>query len=204
MRHLSGDRVRITSMSPANSIAAPPKRRWYQYSLRTLFVVMTLVAVLVTWLRVIPVQRQQAAVRTVQRLGGHWWYDEPSQDESWIIRKLRDYLPRDYIDDVIGIGFEGCKATDADLESIQGAVHLKSLWIGNNPITDAGLEYLAGLTEMESLNLDRTQVTDAGLTHLRGLRRLQGLYLFGTKVTHAAVVVLQKSLPDCEIDDPRP
>ena len=53
------------------------KGRWLQYSLRTLLVVVTLFAVLCSWLAVEiqRIQRQQKAVAAILKMGGQVEYD---------------------------------------------------------------------------------------------------------------------------------
>jgi len=46
-----------------------------------------------------------------------------------------------------------------------------------------------------------SQITDAGMVHLKGLTGLQTLYLNRTKVTDAGISDLQKSLPNCRVQN---
>ena len=75
---------------------AAPKCRRYQFSLRTMFVWVAVVAVLLTvglrW--VAPAQRQRAAVKVIERVGGSVLYADPQKDERGMTTWLRDWLPQ--------------------------------------------------------------------------------------------------------------
>ena len=57
--------------------AAEPKLRWFQFSLRTLMVVVTLCAIACSWLAVKlrQAEQQRKAVAAIERLGGQVIYD---------------------------------------------------------------------------------------------------------------------------------
>lgn len=61
-------------MSNSESATLKPRRRWFQYSLRSFFVVVAAVAV---WLGIIAhrAREQQEAVRAIEALGGRVRYD---------------------------------------------------------------------------------------------------------------------------------
>ena len=204
-------------------IAAPPQRRWYQYNLRTLFIVVTVVCGLLAWL-VIPIERQRAAILSFRRLGADVIYSPIPDDESWLRRTLRTALPCDYFDSIDHFNIQSCPTfSDSDLEWIQPLTRLEVLVVYDAPVTDAGLKHLSGLTRLRTLVLDKTQVTDAGLVHLQGLTQLRYLslnktpirdnglaYLHGlkglreldlrnTQVTAAGIEELTLALPNCEI-----
>ena len=54
-----------------------PKRRWLQFSLRTLLVFVTLSAVACSWfvVKMQQVRRQREAVKAIMEAGGWVWYD---------------------------------------------------------------------------------------------------------------------------------
>ena len=63
-------------MTPAPQPAAKPKRRWYQFSLRTLLVVAPLLAVFLGVV-VRRAEQQRRAVRAIQMLDGRVLYSPP-------------------------------------------------------------------------------------------------------------------------------
>jgi hypothetical protein len=193
-----------------------PKRRWAQFSLATMFVVVTVLCVGLA-LVVVPAERQRRAVAAIKALGGGVHYVEPDQGVSEAFPRpfLRRWLPRDYFDEVQAVHLDGSQVTDDGLEHLNeltrleslslgstqvtdaGLTHLqrltrfKNLWLNGTQVTDAVLAQLQGMTRLEYLNFDGTQVTDAGLAHLQGLTELQQLSLINTHVTDAGLAHLQ-------------
>ena len=99
----------------------------------------------------------------VLELGGGVAHARAPKDESWVITRLRDLLPKDYFDDVIRIGFKG-QATDDALSHLACLTSVKQLRLSwCREVTDAGLVHIKGLTALKDLDLQKTQVTDAGL-----------------------------------------
>jgi len=211
------------SVADPQPTAPKPKLRWFQYSLRTLLVVVTLFAIPCSWLAV---KRQQARrereiATEIEKMGGTMiLWSEPSAP-AWLRRLLGDDFSS-HVRRVVLLG--GLKITDARLEHLEGLNYLQTLYLNapqttdaglehlkglsqlqvlslfNTKVTDAGLEYLKGLSQLQWLNLDYTHVTDAGLEHLKGLSQLKELYLGQTKVTDAGVKKLQQALPNCKIE----
>lgn len=168
----------LAAGAPARQTDEMPKRkhRWPQFSLGSLFLVVTALCVGLAFVAV-PAERQRQAVAAVQALGGWVQYVEFGETESNARLKtyLRRWLPRDYFDDVQAIDLESRKVTDADLANLESLKHL------------------------QTLNLRGTEVTDAGLVHLRGLTELRSLYLYRTQVTDTGAAQLQHALPNCRI-----
>jgi hypothetical protein len=193
-----------------------PKLRWFQYRLRTLFVLTTLVAIGMSWVAVTMQQqrREGAAAQAIEKAGG-----DVKTEATWLGRVLRD----DSLVRVISVDLGGRSVADAELVHLQGMSQLQWLSLYNTRVTDAGLVHLRGLGQLQTLNLNRTEVTDAGLVHLEGLRQLQSLsfddtkitdaglahleglhqlqelWLYKTKVTDAGMKKLQQVLPNCDI-----
>ena len=171
-------------------LRAPERRRWFQYSLRTMFLGTALIACgLGLFLH--KVDRARRAVAAIEAIGGTCEYrdrdTEPGQIEAW----LRCYLPRDYFDDVILVlASQNAKITDAVVAHLSALPSLESLYLDRTQVSNAGLEHLASLTSLEKLALGGTQVTDAGLAHLSGLTSLEYLQFSGTQVTDAGLAHL--------------
>jgi hypothetical protein len=186
-----------------------PKRRWFQYSLRTLLVFVTRCAVARSWLAVKLQQarRQREVVAEIRKVGAvvyHDWESDgnltalPNPHPPWP-KWLRSLLGDDFFQSVIQIYFYTEEATDAEVEHLRGLSQLKELELGGTHVTDAGLEHLRGMSRLTELDLGFTQVTDAGLGHLKGLSQLQYLDLRTMQVTDGGVKRLQQALPNCEI-----
>ena len=196
------------------------KRRWPQFSLRTLLVVTTVMCVALGWW-VNRAEQQRRAVAAILELGGAVTYqsqypvDPLVESRGFIRRTLEDRLPQDYFDEVNHVSLMSTSVTDADLSQIEklralriinllrtqatdvGLQHLGRcrtltvITLQGTHVTDAGLAHLQGLSSLEALNLGHTRVTDAGLAHLQGFRALRHLDLAKTQVTDVGLVHLQ-------------
>ena len=89
-----------------------PERRWAQFSLGTMFVVVTVLCVLCAWLavKVNRAHRQRDAVDAIRRLGGYAAY-EPA-GPSW----LRELLGDDFFAHVVEAGTDLGIRADFDRE----------------------------------------------------------------------------------------
>jgi hypothetical protein len=177
--------------------ASKPKRRWFQFSLRMLLVLVLIVSVPLGWL---DVKRRQARDRrqtlaAIKKLGGIGDYDchvdasgKPIHHGPAWLRKL---YGDDLFDTVSMLRLWGPQTTDDALIHVRALPELQRLDLRETAITDAGMAHLQGLTQLQWLPLEGTQVTDAGLVHLRGLTRLRELDLTGLPITDAGMAHLQ-------------
>jgi hypothetical protein len=170
--------------APSSTAEKPPKLRWYQYRLRSLFVLTALVAVGMSWLTVTMQnqRKQKAAAEAIEKAGG-----EVESETTWLGKLLRD-------DSLVTVTQVNCS----------GRPHLGGGRLDYGPIpglvaTETVLPHLQGLSQLQYLDLSGTNVADAGLVHLEGLSQLQALHLTGTKVTDEGVRKLQQALPNCKI-----
>jgi hypothetical protein len=189
----------------------------FQYSLRSLFILTTLVAIGMSWLTV-TMQRQRrefAAAEAIKKMGGIALSGEP----TWLGKLLRDdsLVSVTYVDlqektvtdawlvhlhgldRLRWLTLDSTKVTDAALVRLQGLRQLDGLSLNSTKVTDAGLAHLQGMGQLEYLSLEHTQITDAGLLHLHGLSQLHWLNLYDTKVTDEGAKKLQQALPNCRI-----
>jgi hypothetical protein len=191
--------------------AEPPKRkrRWFQFSLRTVMIFTALVAVVCGWLgsKIERKREERDAVKAIEALGGVVIYDfqwvdyefvsdAPPPGPAW----LRSLLGDEFFGAVDFVALRSRpEAIDDSLESFKGLAQLRTLLLSETGVSDAGLAHLRGLTHLRRLSLNRTNVTDAGIVNLYGLAELESLELAHTKVTDAGVKDLQKALPNCNI-----
>ncbi len=180
----------------------------FQFSLRSLLVLMTAVAIVCSWfsVRMQEARRQREAIEAIDGLARYGYQLDgnggylPGTPEPPGPPWLRNLVGVDFLSDVRGLYYAA--VTDAGLARLvhlKGLTNLKELWLDDTQVTDAGLIHLKGMTSLRALWLNGTQVTDDGLVHLKGLTSLQGLWLNGTQVTDAGVQDLQKALPNCHI-----
>jgi len=195
-----------------------PRRRWGQWSLRTLLIATTVIAVgpggWVVYQRQ-EMQRQERALAKLRQPGvevyarRHWlWTLLAGRSSGQVVglgmRNLDQsearMSPVADLADLIWLDAIGPQTTDADLFPLARLTKLQRLRVDESQVTDAGLVHLAGLRRLEALNLSETQVTDAGLVYLAGLSRLETLSLRKTRATDAGVQQLQQALPNLKIE----
>jgi internalin A len=204
---------------------AKPNRRWYQFSLKAVFVGMTLLSLgLGVWLKCIePAERQRAMARRVERLGGYVRYADAPSAQRWPLPILRQWLPRDYFDALSEINLDAAKAnaakatiikativkaTDGDLADLHRFQHLQELWLNGTDVTDVTVKQLDRLRELRVVNLRGTKVTDEGLAVFANHSQLQILNLRETKLTGSGLTHLKDlshlqilNLRDTDVDD---
>ena len=153
-------------------------RTRFQFSLRTLLVVVTFCAVLCSgqsWWR--QVQRQRESIR--QECRGldcdlnwdtaHWWSIYP----TWASLTPNNYFHLNRLSD-------GDEITDEQLNRLRPHLrYVETLFLDGTAVTDRDLEHFEDMTELRTLGLGSTRVTDVGLSHLPKLARLEALNLGG-------------------------
>ena len=198
--------------------------RWrFQYGIRSLLLLVVVVAVPFSWLATEreAAGKQREAVDAIVKAGGWVVYDNEFDlsgnripevtppGPRWLCRLLGD----DLFGNVWSVGFIHIihlagsftiqpftpEISDAGLKRIEELPHVRWLRLDYTKISNAGLEHVKGLTTLQSLNLNGTKISDGGLQHLKGLTHLQVLDLRGTEVTDSGVQNLRQSLPSCVI-----
>ncbi len=193
-----------------------PKLHWYQWRLRSLFLLTLFVAIGISYVGVtIQNQRKQkAAAEEIRKVGG-----VPGCEPTWLGRLLRDdslvrvesvalsgksvneatLVHLQELSQLRTLLLQGTKVTDGELVHLEGLSQLRRLWLNGTRITDAGLVHIQRLSQLHLLFLNDTEMTDTGLVHLQGLTQLQWLDLSNTKVTDEGVDYLRRALPHCII-----
>jgi len=198
-------------MSETPQPDSKPKRHWYQFHLRHLFILTLVVAIVCaclasfwTWYLRPKVEfcRTFALIREfggevrdfdidpglgVATITSVSFFEKPLNDTD--LERLEETfkgLPR-----LTRLNLFGTKITDAGLKHLGCLPQLRDLVLEKNQITNAGLEHLSKLKGLTALNLDRTEVGNAGLEHLKGLTNLERLFLNGTQVSDAGLEHLQ-------------
>jgi hypothetical protein len=189
--------------SPPTADTKQPKLRWYQYRLRSLFVLTTLVAILCSWLTVeIQNERKQwSAVQAIEQTGGCVLYQQTRLGKLLGDHSLVTVSEAIFYGAGRRIGPHAMSwlshsatlisANDGLLVHLRPLHQLQLVALQMTDITDAGLINLEGLSQLRQLQIGNTDVTDAGLAHLRGLQRLEVLHLDGTDVTDNGLVYLR-------------
>lgn len=205
-------------------IATAVRRRRFQFSLRAMFICLTVLAVaLGAWVG--PAIRQRDSVLALERLGGVISYDfNPYYPEGSPWRRwLSTSLGNDFVGNVVSVWMrpdratwerkfvgrykgriphtDGPMITDEDMRVIANLNGLEVLVLSKTEIGDVGIRHLSERpsTSLRDVSLDQTNVTDAALVPLSGFRGLRHLDLRGTAVSKAAIMRFKKSIPECEV-----
>ncbi len=213
------ERLRWTSGQTYNRLVtttSKPRRRWFQYSLRLLLLVMPLACIGTGWManRMHRVSKERAATEAIERFGGSvgiLYADFRSESLGRaFLRELfgnKFFAHADSADisndaatkylaefaRLRELTLQGSQITDGGLEHLTDLMQLRVLRLIGTHVTDAGLPYLEGLAQLEELRIAGSQVTDAGLEHLQGLTQLHSLRVDGcTQVSDAGLENLKE------------
>ncbi|MCE9553909.1 MAG: leucine-rich repeat domain-containing protein [Planctomycetes bacterium] len=172
------------------------KRRWFQFSLRTLIVFMLVTSVGLGFLgmKLNNERRRRQMIAEIEQMGGrvnidfstgdlHIWLPQAARDLSFRIKYPIKYLY-----------FDNTKVSD--LSPLAGMTNLQELGLDQTQVSD--LTPLAELKTLKVLVLRNTPVSD--VSPLSNLTNLELLDLQNTQVTDAGVARLQKALPNCKIE----
>src|SRR5262249_27860670 len=117
-----------------------------------------------------PIYRQQAVIRQVERLGGKV-RTIPGGPE-WLRPRLGDERMK-LFDRVTRVDLNDTQANDVTLSQVASLAQLEWLELDSTPVTDAGLAHLIELKHLERLHLYRTEITNVGLAHLAEMKSLK-------------------------------
>jgi hypothetical protein len=199
-----GDNAGMQTEPPKSD---PPKRkrRWFQFSLRTLLIFTIVVAVACGWLgrRIERKRNEREAIEAILKFGGSVEYDyqllHPFPGASWSPTAepygpawMRNLLGENFFSEVNGVLLYESKITDDGLVNLKWFTEAQYLWLEEDNISDIGLVNIKPLKRLYALNLALTNVGDAGLENLIGMDELRELCLKATKVTNAGLVHLKR------------
>jgi Leucine Rich repeat len=163
------------------------KRRWLSFSLRTLFLLVTGICLIVGW-EVVPILEQKRAINSLKGVVPYEYDYQFSQQKdvkgelpepSWLAK----LLGVDSVHDVVKVDIFGNRFnTPEDFHrAVSGLRHLKrlrELSISKSPtLQGQDLESIANLRELERLSLCEDRLEDGALQNLCKLERLQTLAL---------------------------
>jgi len=184
-----------------------PRRRWYQFSLRTLLIVVTLSAVPLGWVgwKLEQGRRQRAVIAWVEtaggsvQFGGGWvdsWFGLGVSYVTLYNTQVSDLSPLAELKNLEELKLGNTQVSD--LSPLAQLNNLRELSLYNEQVSD--LSPLASLKKLEELLLGNTQVSD--LSPLMELRNLKVLRLANTQASDEQVQRLRKALPNCIIHHP--
>jgi hypothetical protein len=175
------------------------KRRWFQFSLRTLLILTLIVALSCRWLgkRIERNRDERAAVQAIVKLGGNLFYSREGANEWEAFARIEPAAGSGWYQD-----FFGESEDNKPVAVVFGASYGNASYGIRNPrmkIDGRGLINLNALTSLEMVDLRVTEIGDADLESFKSMTWLKRIDLRQTGVTRAAVDELQKALPGCQI-----
>ncbi len=194
------DDIRNSHDYDSDMSADAPTRRWFQFRLRTLLVLMVVFGLVMGWVRIErdKIQERNALISSASfQLSDfvpqpHWhtlaFGEDPCGFAKYIDARVRandtNIKSIEGAHNLHSLDLNGTKQlTSSGLKSLEGLTSLKRISLrGSNNIDDACLRHFRFLSKLEWLCFDWTNVTDDGLVHLNGLKHLKNLYLEGTVV----------------------
>jgi len=172
--------------TPCDTIAVPkPKRRWFQFSLKGLFVLVFVLCVPLAWFaaKLHHKRRERAALAAfgLSPVNARFNYDWNLQELAgppgprWLCAIFGD----DLFANVVLLESNDHYVTDADLALLEALPMLQHLFINCGKISDRGLEHIGRRRELRNLRLLCVPIKDVGLRHLERLTDLRGLQIMG-------------------------
>ena len=171
-----------------------PKRRWFRFSLRMLFVLITVICVVVNW-KVVPAVQQRQAVSGLKDfafVSYDYSYEsvrtddkgKPPPEPSWAAR----VIGVDSVHNAVQVSVSRRNDVHGRLSGLKHLPRLRDLNISDcRGLDDQDLEPICGLTRLERLCLVDDQLTDSALGCLRDLIRLRELYLYQNRLGDAGM-----------------
>lgn len=162
------------------------KRRWYQFNIRGLLMLTTLVAIgFGFW--VSGLHRKHQALNSLRALKAHIQFGrEPKSRLGELWNRVLKLAGEDYASEPLAIFIVSQRyppLNDAALQSLADLPGLKRLSLMGSPVGDEGMPYLPRLQNLEQLELSLSRADDLALANLSGLAKLRSLGLGGTQVS---------------------
>jgi hypothetical protein len=175
------------------SLAASIFKRPFQFSLRSLLLLMLVVAMAFSLLakEIKNAEEQRLAFDAIKGFGD-LAYDWQSGPDGRRIRDAQPPAPK-WLCDLFGVNFfgeitaasirPGVIASEAGMETLERLSRVEHLDLVGGRITDAGLRHVQACARLKTLRLLGVQATDRGMEYVSGLKNLETLFLVGSHVT---------------------
>lgn len=171
-----------------------PKRRWAQFSLGTLLLLVTALCVALA-VQVNRARAQREVADLIAKLGGKVVYDyqeAPGREPRWDAKVpgpewLKSRIGDDYFRRITAVYGGKEPFSDETLKQLSRLHAVRHLNLMYSAISDERLRYIGRIRSLVSLALHGTNIGDEGVSHLSGLSRLRYLGLSGTHVGDAGL-----------------
>jgi Leucine-rich repeat (LRR) protein len=204
--------LRLPAVGDNAAMEAEPKRkrRWFQFSLRTLMILTLIVAIPCAWLgrKIEQKRREREAVAAIMKAGGIVVYDyqKPSLKSGQAFKPveepngpalLRNLLGENLFSEVYAVYHNNAALSDDEIELLERFPHLQDLNLSGCHFRVAGLTRIARLTSLRDLALGGIRPPDddvAGFDfgQLKALTQLEGLALGDTSVSDLDLAQLKE------------
>jgi hypothetical protein len=183
----------------------PPKlkRRWFQFSLRTLLIFTLVVAIACAWLgsKIEKKRKEREAVEAILKAGGIVVYDyqKPSMisgrtfkpvEEPYGPEFLRNFLGENFFSEVYAVQHSNTTLPDEELEFLERFPHMEDLNLSGCQMSVAGAARLGRLAAIRSLCLGGA--SPINFDQIKELKLLETLSLSGANVSDADLVGIKQ------------
>jgi len=168
-----------------------PKRRWFQWRLRTLLILTSAIGIaggLIGQAIERRLKAQEAADEYEKALAASEQTAAKIQSLTggYAMACQRLKSPND-----VWVSFRKVKNADAALRAIANSPHVGELVLEETNLSDAGMKYISTFSQLQRLELSGTKITDAGVKELAGSAHLRSLVLDSTQLTNAGLIHLE-------------
>ncbi len=173
-------------MDATTEKTAKRRRRWFRFSLRTLLIVVTALAIPLGWVgwRLGQVRRERATIAWVEEMGGRVYFLSETDKRSWWEESANKWFG----ERVRVVSLRNTQVND--LSPLAELKKLEKLWLINTQVSD--ISPLAELKNLKGLSLDNTQVSD--LSPLEELKNITFLHLSDMSVSDLSPLAELKNL----------
>jgi hypothetical protein len=186
---------------PPKVEALKRKRRWYQFSLRTMMIGVVIVAIPCAWLgrKINKKRHEREAVADIIKAGGIVVYDyqKPSLKTGQTFKPveepngpalLRNLLGENFFSEVYAVYHNNATLSDDEIKLLERFPHLQDLNLSGCHISAVGFARIANLTSLRDLALGGIRPPAGELAgfdfrQLKALTQLTGLALGNTSVS---------------------
>jgi hypothetical protein len=178
-----------------------PKLRWYQFSLRSLLLLVTLFACFMSWftVKMHQAKKQKEIVELLIDKQNNFRYDYQIDSSGNVFDDAKPFAPEwlvnwlgiDFFANVVSIDQFGKGFRPGVIEDLVYLPKLKELRFSTN-IDDKDLEYIGKLKSLEFLDISSFEISSYGIDKLKNLPKLKRLNLWNAYMSDAEMEPLRK------------